>query len=754
MHGHVLAVYALLGKGGSYIGLGALYIGEMTLALCAFAALRRGHIRPLLREPVVWTLFALIAFGACRTLVGGPAFGAVALRDAVIWGYAVFALAIPALLLTRVQPVDLVVGWYARMAKLWLVIIPVVFLLGRGFPDWIPAWPGSPVHLLYNKPGDQLVHIAAILGFFALGFAGRMSRALVFIAAAMFVANACMNRGGFLALTFASLVILGCSWAQSRQLFLRFALMVGMIVGLLYVSGVQFVIRDFNSREISFRQLTINTASLAGRSVAAVQWTDQQDRLRARVFTSIQNTSQDTYDRASEALRRFAVLAHLAPERPLTRTARNLDTREQAPTTPGNLNDNTNWRKEWWSAIATQTLAGPQMWFGVGFGTHLAHAFGFTKIPDDSVRSPHSIHVTWLARGGIIGLALWILLNAHWAVSLLRARQRLTRRGELKAANLALFCGAMWTAILVNASFDIYLEGPAGGIWYWSVIGMGIFLIIWSRSTPPPEPSPPAEAPPADPLQPPPHRTLLGMRIDGTSYATGAKQVAAWAQSRSGGFVCAANVHMAMECHDDPQFASVVNQARLVTPDGMPLVWSLRWLGLRDQQRVYGPTLMLHVCAEAERQGLAIGLYGGSEACLERLRAVLGSRFPRLLVGYAYAPPFRALTPAEDEAACAAITASGVSILFVGLGCPKQERWMASHADRLQAVQLGVGAAFAFHAGQVRQAPGWMQRCSLEWLFRLIVEPRRLWRRYAVHNPRFVVFAGWQILRHHLRGPR
>lgn len=243
-------------------------------------------------------------------------------------------------------------------------------------------------------------------------------------------------------------------------------------------------------------------------------------------------------------------------------------------------------------------------------------------------------------------------------------------------------------------------------------------------------------------------RVLLGMRIDGTSYAAASRQVCAWAAAQESGYVCAANVHMVMECHDDEDFAAVVNQARLVTPDGMPLVWSLRRLGLPDQQRVYGPTLMLHVCAEAERLGIPIGLYGGTTDCLDRLRLVLAERFPRLAIPYAFSPPFRAISSDEDEAICAAIRASAVGLLFVGLGCPKQERWMAGHAARLPVIQLGVGAAFAFHAGMVRQAPGWMQRSGLEWLFRLVVEPRRLWRRYVVNNPRFVVLAGLQILRH------
>jgi len=207
-----------------------------------------------------------------------------------------------------------------------------------------------------------------------------------------------------------------------------------------------------------------------------------------------------------------------------------------------------------------------------------------------------------------------------------------------------------------------------------------------------------------------------------------------------------ANVHMAMEAYDSREFRRIVNSADLVTPDGMPLVWMLRKLGVSDQQRVYGPALMDRVCEVASRQGVPVGLYGGQRETLESLVKSMRSRFPKLRIAYAYSPPFRPLSDEEDERVVQEINNSGARILFVGLGCPKQERWMAEHKGRVQAVMLGVGAAFDFHAGKVPQAPGWMQRMGLEWLFRLATEPRRLWRRYAKHNPRFVVLALMQLL--------
>lgn len=242
------------------------------------------------------------------------------------------------------------------------------------------------------------------------------------------------------------------------------------------------------------------------------------------------------------------------------------------------------------------------------------------------------------------------------------------------------------------------------------------------------------------------HRYILGMRVDATSYADATGRVLAWARAGESRYVCVATVHMVMEAYDDPGFRAAVNAADLVTPDGMPLVWMLRLLGVRGQQRVYGPDLTPHVCRAAARESVPVGFYGGHPDALDALVRNLQARCPGLPVAYAWSPPFRPLTEEEDARVVEEINGSGTRILFVGLGCPKQERWMAAHRGRVRAVMLGVGAAFDFHAGRVRQAPRWMQSAGLEWLFRLAMEPRRLWRRYAKHNPRFVVLALAQLL--------
>jgi len=243
-----------------------------------------------------------------------------------------------------------------------------------------------------------------------------------------------------------------------------------------------------------------------------------------------------------------------------------------------------------------------------------------------------------------------------------------------------------------------------------------------------------------------PRRHMLGMRVDATSYGDATRRVVEWACAAESRYVCVATVNNVMEAYDSPGFRAVMNAADLVTPDGMPLVWGLRMLGVREATRVYGPELTPAILGEAERRGLAVGFYGAEPAVLRKLVAALERRYRRLRISYAYAPPFRPLTPDEDEKIVQEIQHSGVRILFVGLSTPKQERWMAAHRDRVPAVMLGVGAAFDFLAGVKPQAPRWMQNSGLEWLFRLATEPRRLWRRYLRHNPRFVAFFALQVL--------
>jgi len=204
---------------------------------------------------------------------------------------------------------------------------------------------------------------------------------------------------------------------------------------------------------------------------------------------------------------------------------------------------------------------------------------------------------------------------------------------------------------------------------------------------------------------------------------------------------------MIVEAHDSPEFKDVLNGADLVTPDGMPLVWALRILGLREAHRVSGPDLSPKLCSVAAEKGVKVGFYGGTPEVLEKVVVRMKSIYPQIDIAYAYAPPFRALTKEEDEQVVRDITRSGVQVLFVGLGCPKQEQWMRDHKDRIPAIMLGVGAMFNFFGGVLKRAPMWMQIMGLEWVHRIVTEPQRLWKRYLKTNPRFMMLFTIQLLK-------
>jgi len=239
---------------------------------------------------------------------------------------------------------------------------------------------------------------------------------------------------------------------------------------------------------------------------------------------------------------------------------------------------------------------------------------------------------------------------------------------------------------------------------------------------------------------------ILGVRVDATSYAQATGLVRTWAEAGESRTVCIANVHMLMTAYDDAAFRSVLQAADLVTPDGMPLVWTLRLMGYKDQGRVYGPTLTVKLLPRLAEAGIPVGFMGSSPDVIDKLQSRIKREYPRIKLGFTCSPPFRAMTSQEDKAIVEAINQSGIRVLFVGLGCPKQELWMHAHRGKVNAVMLGVGAAFDYLAGIKPQAPLWIQRIGMEWFYRLISEPRRLWKRYLVYNPRFMVAVIWELL--------
>jgi len=244
---------------------------------------------------------------------------------------------------------------------------------------------------------------------------------------------------------------------------------------------------------------------------------------------------------------------------------------------------------------------------------------------------------------------------------------------------------------------------------------------------------------------------VLTMDVDVTALRIAVDKVLQLVCANRGAYVCVSNVHMCMEVFDSVEFKRVVNNADLVIPDGRPLSWAQKLLGHSHAQQVRGQDIMNAICEQSGSKNLNIGLYGGSsDELLKQVVAKLNLSYPDIQITFSYSPPFRPLTVQEDQAIIKQINDACVNVLFVGIGCPKQERWMAEHKDSLNCVMLGVGAAYDFIAGSKKHAPRWMQKIGLEWLFRLVSEPQRLWKRYLQQNPRFVYYFAKQLIAHKL----
>ncbi|MEZ4720936.1 MAG: WecB/TagA/CpsF family glycosyltransferase [Flavobacteriales bacterium] len=233
------------------------------------------------------------------------------------------------------------------------------------------------------------------------------------------------------------------------------------------------------------------------------------------------------------------------------------------------------------------------------------------------------------------------------------------------------------------------------------------------------------------------HTSLLGHRVDILTRDQFTDVISECVKDTANGYVSFVNAHMMVEAHENPRFALVLEGSMLNLCDGMSIVRTLRWRGVRAH-RLAGPDMMPLLCALAEKQGWSIGLFGGSEPEISKLQIELQKRFVNLRIGIALAPAFMKTGQAPDQNHIGQINQSGVDLLFVSLGCPKQEWWMHQSQEHLNCLQFGVGAAFPLLAGIQKRAPKWMQQLGLEWLFRLAQEPKRLWKRYTITNLRFL----------------
>lgn len=236
-----------------------------------------------------------------------------------------------------------------------------------------------------------------------------------------------------------------------------------------------------------------------------------------------------------------------------------------------------------------------------------------------------------------------------------------------------------------------------------------------------------------------PRVNILGVAISAIDLNQAVQQVQAWIESGTREYINVCTSHTVMECYRNPHLQRLVNGSGMATPDGMPLVWLSRIYGYDRADRVYGPDLMLALCECSVDAGYRHFFYGGAPGVADELAANLSNRFPGLQVAGTYSPPFRAADAPEEAEVLERINAARPHIVWVGLGTPKQDFWIARHRPLLDApVLVAVGAAFDFHAGRLAQAPRWMQRSGLEWLFRMLQEPRRLTPRYMVNNPLFI----------------
>lgn len=241
---------------------------------------------------------------------------------------------------------------------------------------------------------------------------------------------------------------------------------------------------------------------------------------------------------------------------------------------------------------------------------------------------------------------------------------------------------------------------------------------------------------------------VLGTQIAAVQVYDVIQQMEQWIlQRRRSHFIAVTNVHVVMEARHDCHFKKVLDSADLRVPDGMPLIWVGRLRGHSLPRRVYGPDLLLDFCRETPEKPYRHFFYGGAPGVAESLGEQLCARFPHLKIAGAYSPPFRSLTPQEDAEQIAMINQAAPDVLWVGLGCPKQERWMYEHRNLLHVpVAVGVGQAFDIHSGRSKQAPGWLRENGFEWLYRLAAEPRRLWRRYLVYNSLFMICESLELL--------
>jgi hypothetical protein len=429
----LLTGYAFLGKGLAHVGFPPLYIGELLLPLAVVALIASGRrIRVGFVEGLI---LAFIAFGFVRMLPGFSIYGLDSLRDSVVWGYAVYALAVA----WAVGAADFgtLTRWYARLIPVFLAWIPLAAVLWYRFGESLPHGPGSDLPILFFKSGDYAVHLGGIAAFMLVGLyaARRGAQVLEPIIWAGWLAGlaivGALTRGGMLAAAMSGSVIL---FARSAGRWISAAAVALAVVSVLLLVNPEIDLGT--ARKVSFQQLVDNVLSVVNEDASS------------------------------------------------------------------NLRDSRDWRLEWWDTIVAYTVEGPYFWTGKGFGVNLANDDGFQVLADESLRAPHNAHLAILARTGVPGLVIWVALQVAIAGTLLRAGLRARRAGQARWVMIHGWLFAYWLAALVNMTFDVYLEGPQGGIWFWVLVGLGLASVRAAAS----EREAGSDAGKGAPAAPPPRR--------------------------------------------------------------------------------------------------------------------------------------------------------------------------------------------------------------------------------------------------------
>lgn len=403
--------YAFLGKGYSYIGVPPLFVGEMALAVGLLALWRVGTVGIRSHRGLLALLGVFMLIGLLNTVPYIGEYGIEALRDSVIWLYAAFALIVAGLLL-RLNWLERVTQQYARLIPWFLFAAPLSFIFYRLFKDAIPAWPGSDTPLLYPKAGDIGVHLAGIVAFLLLGLHHHFTVS--------------ESRRGWQEWLWWGLILLGIlATSTSRAATLA-----------IIASGLLIVVLRPRSGWGRPLYLVAVVLTLLVATNFSVNLGGQRDISAEGLLLNVQSIAGDSGTESREG----------------TRT----------------------WRLNWWNDIVDYTVYGPYFWTGKGYGINLANSDGYQVYRDQSLRNPHNGHLTFLARSGVPGFLAWAALQLAFGFSLLRASTHARAAQKTLWANIFLWIFAYWMAFLINASFDVYLEGPQGGIWFWCVFGFGL----------------------------------------------------------------------------------------------------------------------------------------------------------------------------------------------------------------------------------------------------------------------------------------